>query len=450
LKDGLLDLQLQQEKIKSNVDLMQQTILTILSVSQNTEIFTKMRENESHIDFRQQLSAVQNNLTRSSLNCVGSGVGSEVDNPLSGHEKMKNENYADFANEIARRKNTESKDNLSSFLRENNFSKEDLMDIFAKAIAGARKSTPITTSNAKGSASKKTKIVRSRKIVRQDSEDSSDQSDSASASDDSVRSVSCSASSEESEYDDVDVEKQVRENLRSEKHRNIPRSSHSHSPNNRTHPSNSITRAHQEDRGSNIKGDSSNRKISNTTGRPEKGVYDDFNEQKGSRQAVTRASSKSAKIITTTLKNNDREPTLLSRVSGSRDLSSGGGPAKWIPESEYTSRQVRPVADDGLTNTYGTERGVYFEGKTHRSVIDEGGDYGIGVNYDEENAIALQAARDISGVNVSPYYQDSVHRQTEGTTTSSELHHYLLLYLKVTIRLILLLIRPGTRFREVS
>lgn len=417
MKDSLLDLQLQQEKIKRNVDLMQQTILTILSVPQNTEIFTKMRENESHIDLRQQLNAVQ-----SKLKCSSglSSVGSEVENPLSGHEKVKNKNFANFSNDVARRRSTESKDNLSSFLSETNFSKEDLMDIFAKAIAGASKSTPITALNAKGSACKKTKVVRSRKMVRQDSEDSSDQSDSASASDDSVRSVSCSASSDESEYDDMDVDKQNRENLRSEKRRNIPRSSNSHSPSNRTHPSNSITRAHQEDRGTYIKGDSSNRKRSNTTDRPEKGVYDDFNEQKGShRQAATRASSKSAKTITTALENNDREPNLNSRVSSSRDISSGGGPAKWIPESEYTSRQVRPVADEGLTYTYGTERGVYFEGKTQRrSVIDVEEDYKAGVNYNKENAIALQAARDISGVNVSPYYQDSVHRQTEGTTTS--------------------------------
>jgi hypothetical protein len=402
---------------------MQQTILTILSVSQNTEIFAKMRENESNIDFRQQLNAVQNNLSRSTLNYSSglSGVGSKVENPLSGHEKLKNENFVNVANDTARRKNTgESKDNLSSFLSETNFSKEDLMDIFAKAIAGASKSTPITASYAKGSASKKKKIVRSRKIVRQDSEESSDQSDSASASDDSVKFVSCSASSDESEYDDVDVDKQNKE-IRSEKHSNIPRSSHSHSPSNCTHSSNSITKAHQEDRGSNFKGDSRNRKISNTTDRPEKDVYDDFNEQKSShaRQANTRASSKSAKIIPTTLKSNDREPTLNSRVSSSRDVASGGGPAKWIPESEYTSRQVRPVADEGLTYIYGTERGVFFEGETHRrSVIDEGEDYTVGVNYNKENAIALQAARDISGVNVSPYYQDSVHRQTEGTTTS--------------------------------
>lgn len=370
LKDSLLDLQLQQEKIKSNVDLMQQTILTILSVSQNTDIFTKMRENESHTYFRQQLNAVQNN-----LNCSSglSGVGSGVENPLAGHEKVKNKNSVKDANDTARRKNTESKDNLSSFLSETNFSKEDLMDIFAKAIAGASKSTPITASGAKGKASKQTKIVRSRKTVRQDSEDSSDQSDSASASDDSVRSVSCSASSDESEYDDMDVDKQVRENSRLGKHRNIPRSSHSHSPSNRTHPSSSITRA----------------------------------------------SSKSAKIIPTILKINDREPTRSRRVSSSRDLSSGGGPAKWIPESECTSRQVRPVADEGLTYTYGAERGVYFEGKTNRrSVIDEGEDYKAGDNYNKENAIALQAARDISGVYISPYYQDTVHKQTEGTTTS--------------------------------
>lgn len=459
MKDSLLDLQLQQEKIKSNVDLMQQTILTILSVSQNTEIFTKMRENESHIAFRQQLNAVQNNSTRSSLNCSSdlSGVGSEIANDLSGHEKVKNKKFVNVANDIARRKNTESKDNLSSFLSETNFSKEDLMDIFAKAIAGASKSTPVTASDAKGSASNKTKIVHSRKIVRQDSEDSGDQSDSASVSNDSVRSVSCSPSSDESEYDDMDVDKQVRENLRSEMHRNILRSSHS--PSNRTHPSNRITRAHQEDRGSNVKEDSSNRRRSNTTDRPGKGVYDDFDEQKGShaRQAVTRASSKSAKNMTTTLKNNDRKPTLNSRVSSNRDVVSGGGPANWIPESEYTSRQVRPVAE-GQPYTHGTERGVYFEGKTHRrSVRDEGEDYKIGVNYNKENAIALQAARDISGVYVSPHYQDSVYQQTEGTTAYPYLHctalhsiSYLPAYLKVTFHLIPLLIRPGTKFREVS
>lgn len=366
--------------MKSNNDLMQQAILTILSVSQNTEIFTKMRENESHIDFRQQLNAVQNNLIRSSLNGSSAltGVKSEVENLLYGHEKIKNKDFVNFSNDTARRKNTESKDNLSSFLSETNFSKEDLMDIFAKAIAGASKSTSITASYAKGSASTKTNIVRSRKMVLQDSGDSSDQSDSA--SDGSVRSASCSASSDESEYDDMDVGTQVRENLSSEKQRSTPRSSNGHSPSSRIHSSNSIIRA----------------------------------------------SSKNAKIIPTILISSDREPTPNSRVSSRRDLSSVGGPVKRIPEPEYTSRQARPVVDEGLPYKHDTEREVCFEGKNRRAVKDEVEDYKIGVNYKKENAIALQAARDISGIYVSPQYQDYIYQQAEGTTASPELHYYLL------------------------
>lgn len=486
MKESLADVQLQQ---------------AILSSSQNTDVRTKMKENEVNVDFRQQLNAVQNSIPLSNLNLHSLtdsiGVENKDSHFISGqvqgqgqgdkqnfhHEKINGEKILNKSIHIDRQKSKESKNNLSSFLSETNFSKEDLMDIFAKAIAGATtsstsattSSTPATTSYARSSAPIiLTKEVQMGKTPPQISTDPNDHSHaSLNAFNESSNSISHTVLSDEFENSDSDndnyhdydkrlsetptrtttttattIEKQ---NFLSESYKNpnllplIPQ------------------RDYHGDLGSSVAADeSSNRNVVDKfDAQDEIFFHEEFNKKKilHVRQASLKEEglesnnspkhlndqSQNRSISETQKSNKTYDPTTSTsstttaaeevKLSGRRSIPFNGGTVKWTDESDYQSRQsYPPPANKGNLHQNNTGREMYSVGKTVKGVLkgdEEEGDVGLYHNTANDNAKALQAARESSGV-YGPYgYKDSALKRTEGNiypNTSYYLHSHLARY----------------------
>ena len=519
MEEGLVDIQLQQERIKNNVELMQQAIIAILSSSHNTDVRTKIKINEIDVDFRQQLNAVQNSIPLSNLNLHSLtdsiGVENKVSHFIPGqgqgdkqnfhHETIKDEKILNTSIHIDRQKKKESKNNLSSFLSETNFSKEDLMDVFAKAIAGATtsstsattsstsattsstsattsstsattsstsattsstsattSSTPATTSStsattsyARGSAPiTLTKVVKIGKTSLQISGDPNDHSHaSLNVLNGSSNFLSRTVLSDDSDSDsDNNYDERLSENPTTRTTRtttttieknnnNLPESYQNQNPRPLI-----PQRDYHRDLGSSVAADeSSNRNIVVKFDTQDEIIFHEkFNKQKilhvrqasikeevlesnnspkrsidqSERKSQTQRSYKSYDPTTSTSSATTAAEEL--KLFGRRSIPFNGGTVKWTDESEYQSRQSYPPppADKGNLHQNHTWREMHFLGKTEKGGLkeyEEEGDVGLYHNTANDNANALQAARESSGV-YGPYgYKDSALRRTEGS-----------------------------------
>lgn len=415
MKESLVDIQLQQEKIKNSVELMQQAIL---SSSHNTDVRTKVKVNEINVDFRQQLNAVQNVTPLSDLNLpsLTDSIGIEnkvsqfipsqgqVDKQNFHYEKINEYKILNTSIHIDRQESKESKNNLSSFLSETNFSKEDLMDIFAKAIAGATtSSTSATTSSERGSAPiKLTKEVQMGKRSLQISDNPNDHSQaSLNVLNGSSNSISRTVLSDESESSDSDndnyhdYDKRFSENSTARTIRTTTIEKHDYLPETYQNQNNRPLipqRDYHGDLGSLILDPST---FSTTT---------------------------AAEGFKLNLKSNDNQRELSHRreLSGRRSTPFNGGTVKWTDDSEYQSRQsYPPPANKSNLCQNDTGREMHAVCKTVKGVLkedEEEGDVGLYHNTanDNDNDNELQAARGSSGV-YGPYgYKDSALKRTEG------------------------------------